>query len=492
VVVRGLSSDAGVPGEAGVGGEADVGGEVSESVFGRMPVLLGEHEYGTAGAHATCFAYAVATWCFLTGSYVADLVGAIPGLVCLVAGNLIGVFITTMPLSLGCQRYGLEQMDFCKPAFGQRGAQILLVFYLINMLGWSGLILVMFGNGIRNIVETLGYQPPSWTVGAGVALGLWLSYLIVTRGVHLLNVANSIITPGLGILVAYMFYMLLTEHGWEAIASAPALDPGPKPMVNYLIAVELGIASGISWWGGIGFLARNTRTRRNAVYPEILQLGFATGVVCAVALFSALVVQSDDPTDWMVPIGGVYMGVLALAFVAFANVSSTAVSIFASGLALRHIPALRRRPWWQLMLLTILPCVPFVFWPQQLFDLGDAFLAYNGTMYAPIVGIVFVDFFFLRGQRISIWSIFDDAPGGEYHYTRGFHWTALGCVLLGQVAYLMLYNPLTGATADPFVPPSLVACLLPASVYWVVAKLRSRGEEVGERPEARRLISPNI
>ena len=36
-----------------------------ESVFGRMPVLLGEREYGTAGAHATCFAYAVATWCCL-------------------------------------------------------------------------------------------------------------------------------------------------------------------------------------------------------------------------------------------------------------------------------------------------------------------------------------------------------------------------------------------------------------------------------------------
>ena len=56
-----------------------------------------------------------------------------------------------MPLSIACQRYGLEQMDACKPAFGQRGAQLLLIFYLINMLGWSGLILVMFGNGLRNI-----------------------------------------------------------------------------------------------------------------------------------------------------------------------------------------------------------------------------------------------------------------------------------------------------------------------------------------------------
>jgi NCS1 family nucleobase:cation symporter-1 len=470
-----------------------------ESVFGRMPVLLGEREYGTAGAHTTCFAYAVATWCFLTGGYVAELVGAVQGLVCLIAGNLIGVFITTMPLSLACQRYGLEQMDACKPAFGQRGARIVLVFYLINMLGWSGLILVMFGNGLRNIAEALGYHPGGWIVGAGVALGLWLSYLIVTRGVHLLKISNSIVTPGLAVLVAFMFYMLLDKYGWDAIASAPPLDPTPKPLVNYLIAIELGIASGISWWGGIGFLARNTRTRRNAIYPEILQLGLATGIVCSVALFSALVVQSEDPTEWMVPIGGVTLGVLMLAFVALANVTSTAVSIFASGLALRHIPALRARPWRELILLTIVPCVPFIFWPHELYDLGDVFLAYNGTMYAPIVGIVFVDFFFLRGQRLSLWSIFDDAPNGAYHYSRGFNWPALGSVLLGQAVYLWLYNPISGETHDlmRFVPPSIAACLVPAVTYGVAMRLRAlrRRPPAAAEPagaEGPGLVAPNI
>jgi hypothetical protein len=47
----------------------------NEGLFGRLPVRLGEREYGMAGAHGTCFAYAIATWCFLVGSYAADLVG---------------------------------------------------------------------------------------------------------------------------------------------------------------------------------------------------------------------------------------------------------------------------------------------------------------------------------------------------------------------------------------------------------------------------------
>jgi NCS1 family nucleobase:cation symporter-1 len=482
VVVRRVTDPSGTP-------------EHEDSAFGRLPLLLAERELGTRGAHTNCFAYAIATWCFLTGGYAAQLVGAVEGVVCLVAGNVIGVFLTAMPLALGCQRYGIEQMDFCKPAFGQRGTKILLVFYLINMLGWSGLILVMFGNGIRNIIEALGYEPPVWIVGAGVALGLLLSYLIVTRGVHLLNISNSIVAPGLAVITVFMLYRLIHDYGWDAIAAAPPLDPSPTPLLNYLLAVELGIASGISWWGGVGFLARNTRTRRAAIYPAILQLGLATGVACSIGLFSALVVQSDDPTEWMVPIGGVFMGVLALLFVALANVTSTAVSLFASGLALRHIPVLRNRAWWQLMVLLIIPCVPFVFWPGELYDLGDAFLAYNGTMYAPISGILFIDYFLLRGQKLSLWSIFEDSASGAYYYSRGFNWIALGSLVLGQATYLFLYNPITGETHESFrwIPASIAAFVVPALIYGVGMRLlpARAGLEPG-LGERGRLIEPNI
>jgi len=472
-----------------------------DSAFGRMPLLIGEREYGTASAHTTCFAYSIATWCFLTGSFVAELVGAVEGIVCLIAGNLIGIFITTMALGLGCQRYGIEQIDCCKPAFGQRGVKIPLIFYLINMLGWSGLLLVMFGNGIRNIALTLGFETGDWIVGAGVALGLWLSYMIVTHGVHLLSISNSILTPGIAILVAFMFYTLFHDYGWEAIAAAPPLDPGPNPITNYVIAIELGIASGISWWGGVGFLARNTRSQRNAIYPEIVQLGFSGAVACCIGLFSALVVQSNDPTEWMVPLGGVVMGLFALVFVAAANITSTAVSFFASGLAMRHVKRFRTTPWWQLMLVLIVPCLPFVFWPAKLFSLGDAFLAYNGTMYAPISGILFADYFFLRKQKLNLRALFEDDPSGEYYFHRGFNWLALGSLLLGQIVYIIMYNPISGEIhqLSNYIPASVASSVLPALVYGVGMRMLGRRESASrstptnpEEPRSRRLISPNI
>jgi NCS1 family nucleobase:cation symporter-1 len=185
------------------------------------------------------------------------------------------------------------------------------------------------------------------------------------------------------------------------------------------------------------------------------------------------------------------MGVLALVFVALANVTSTAVSIYASGLALRHVPSLRGVSWRSLMLITILPCVPFVFWPRELYDLGDAFLAYNGTMYAPISGIVLVDFVFLRRQKLSLWALFEDDPEGEYHYHRGFHWLGLGSLLLGQAVYLSLYDPISGQVHDlvRFLPASLAAFLVPAVVYGAGMRLSGRGRAVERR---RGLVSPNI
>jgi len=470
-----------------------------DSAFGRLPLLIEEREYGTASAHTTCFAYAIATWCFLTGGFVAELVDAVQGTVCLIAGNMIGIFITTMALGLGCQRYGIEQMDCCTPAFGQRGVKIPLLFYLINMLGWSGLLLVMFGNGIHNILGTLGYPTGEWAVGLGVAVGLALTLLIVTHGVRWLSVSNSIITPGLGILIVFMFYTLVHDYGWERISAAAPLAPGPKPLTNYVIAIELGVASGISWWGGVGFLARNTRSARNAVYPEIIQLGFFGSVACCIGLFSALVVQTNDPTQWMVPLGGVFMGILALVFVALANVTSTAVSVFASGLAMRHVKLFRATPWWQLMLLMIIPCIPFVFWPAQLFRMGDMFLAYNGTMYAPISGILFADYFFLRKQKINLRALFEADPSGEYYYHRGFNWLALGSLLLGQFLYIFLYNPYSGKIHPlaQYAPASVASCVIASVAYGVSMRLLNRRATAAAQASAggsgrRRLISPNI
>ena len=313
---------------------------------------------------------------------------------------------------------------------------------------------------------------------------------------------SQIILQGLCLQIDRKLVARVGSDTWEKIAAAPPLDPGPDPLKNYLICVELGIAGGISWFGGVGFLARNTKKRRNAIYPELIQLGFMMGVVCCIGLFSALVIQSEDPTEWMIPLGGVYLGVLALVFIALANITSTAVSLFASGLAIRHVHQFRKTAWWKLMVILIIPCVPFVLWPQELYSMGDAFLAFNGTMYGPICGILFADYIFLRRQKYNLWAIFEDHPSGSYYYTRGINWIAIGSLLLGQAVYIILYNPGSGETHDLFfyINPSIAAVVVPAIVYTVGMKLLGSLEKSMATTEQQRhgqangqkIVVPNI
>jgi len=468
-----------------------------ESLFGRLPLLPWEREYGHAGAHTMCFAYAVATWCFMVGGFIAKYTGAVEGLICVLAGSVAGTFVVTMAPALACQRYGLEQIDYCRSAFGPHGNRVILIFYVINQVGWNGLLLVMFGNAVRNVLRGFGYDPGTWVVGLGVTAGLWFTYLLVTRGVHLLNVSNAYIGPGLAILTVFMFGMLIHEHGWQEIASAKPLAPFANRWFNYVFVFELSMAGGIGWWGGIGFLTRNTKKRRAAVYPELLQLGFAMGLVTCVSLFSSLVMRTSDPTEWMIPIGGVWMGVLALLFVAMANVSSAAVATYTCGLALRHLRMLRARPWWHLVIWSLVPCVPFILWPGELYSYGTSYLAYNGTLYAPLGGVLFADFVFLRRQRLNIYAIFDDHPSTEYYYTRGFNWPALVCTALGMGIYLFLLDPITYESHALFryVTASLPATLVPGVVYWAWMRPRVARAAAAARASAgepQRLLRPNI
>src|SRR6516162_5592161 len=144
-----------------------------EALFGRLPLLPREREYSTRGILATGFAYAVAAWCFLIGGYAANVVGAVQGVVALVAGCVIGVTMSAAASALACNRYGIEQIDFTKSCFGQNGAKIILIFYVINQIGWTGTILVMFGRGVSNVVAQVGGGNASeWVTRVAVAAGL--------------------------------------------------------------------------------------------------------------------------------------------------------------------------------------------------------------------------------------------------------------------------------------------------------------------------------
>jgi NCS1 family nucleobase:cation symporter-1 len=449
-----------------------------EALYGRLPLLRSEREYSTRGILATGFAISVAAWCFLIGGYAANVVGAGQGIVALIAGCVLGVTISAAASALACNRYGLEQIDFTKSCFGQRGAKIILVFYVINQLGWTGYILVMFGHGLANVAGALGGAAGDpaggeWMVRGAVLFGLLGSYCLLSRGLHTINVCNSAVTPGLFIVTALLFYGIFHKAGWRQLSALPPLDPPADSALAYVMAVEYGLGAGFSWWPGIGLLSRNTDNQRNSFYPQVLTMGLAMGIVCCTGLLAGLCYRTYDPTIWMPRALGPWLGVLTLAFIAVANIAVSALMIYVAALALRHVRFLRDWPWKRLALLSIVPILAYVLFPETLYKHGSAFLSYNATMYAPISGVLLVDYFFLRRQRLNVSQIFEDAPSGHYFFTGGYNLIALGCVLLGQLLYVFLLDPVSGTARGPvrLCTATGPAVLLPSLLYLVLGRV---------------------
>jgi len=468
-----------------------------EAVLGRLPLLASEREYGTAGILATGFTYAVATWCFLIGGYAANVATALPGMIALISGSVVGVTLSLGAAALACNRYGLEQIDFVKSCFGQRGAKLVLVFYVINQLGWTGTILVMWGRGVQNIVEAFGVHTDENLVRLMVLVGVLLAFLIVVRGVHVLNVFNGVVTPGLVAVTGLLFYVLLRHSSWHELTALPTLQPVTDARLGTTIAFEYGLGAGFSWWPGIGFLTRNTTSQRNSFWPQIVTLGFGMGIVCCIGLLAGLVFRNYDPTVWMVQAGGRVLGILALLLTGIANLSASAIMMFTAALALRHIRRLHRFSWIPLVSATFVPLLAYVLIPEALYTHGSSFLTYNATMFAPISGILFVDYILLRHQVLNLSQFFEGAPFGHYWFVRGFNPAALVCMIGGQLLYVYLLDPVSLETHGPVRvwTASGPAVVLPMIVYWISAKVwlfprHLGGYGASAKPIA--LVNPNL
>ncbi|MGI9201654.1 MAG: cytosine permease, partial [Woeseiaceae bacterium] len=107
-------------------------------------------------------------------------------------------------------------------------------------------------------------------------------------------------------------------------------------------------------------------------------------------------------------------------------------------------------------------------------------------------GILFVDYFFLRRQKINLRAIYDSNPNGEYYFWKGFNVLALAGIVIGQLTYFYLYNPFTDASHWLFniLPASIAAFLVPALFYGVGMQFYT--QKALSDDAQRKLIRPNI
>ncbi|MGH3518638.1 MAG: purine-cytosine permease family protein [Haloechinothrix sp.] len=455
--------------------------------FTELPVLRHERIWGFWQFTSVNVGLAIATWAFLTGGAIALFAGVQTAIAATVIGNLVGVILVAMSTCLPSAKYGVEQYTALRSVFGLNGVRALIAVMLpLASAGWNAVLAVMFGRAVTNVLNSvLGTQfdPNGPMVIAMSLLALVLSWLILVRGPVSIEWVNKIVAPVLAVLTVVMLILVLRSHSWAELSAAQPLAAFDDDKLNFAAALELSFATGFSWWTIMGNLARLTTTQRAAFWPNVIGIFFASVVAGVVGTFAALVLGEVDPTVWMVPLGGLALGVLALLFIAFANITSMVSQTYSGGLALIRAggTALRRIPWPIFVALLYVPSGIVVFWPAALYDNFFKFVAWVGLVMAPLTAVYLTDFFLLRRRRLWLRELYEPEGVSRYSFWWGVNPAAFIAVGAGALTYALLLNPVTFESASLFryttasLPAFLVTALTHAVLTLVWVRPAGRG-----------------
>ncbi|WP_421693689.1 cytosine permease [Aestuariivirga sp.] len=447
------------------------------------PLLKHERNWGSWKLGISLVTAAAATWCYIIGEYVGYYLNFDKGFAALFAGSMIGMLIVALAAGPICLRFGVDSIASTKPTFGSRGWIIPAAMQQISIVGWNSLLLIFFAKSTTQLLIAIGAITDGSSriiVPATVLLACGIVFLVLLRG-------SSGVDRVAKILVAHVFvggwmlYILVSQRWGDLTAAVPAYA-STSPVWNYTTGVEIGIVSLLSWWPYLGAMIRMAPNGRTAALPIMVGMGAPVPLLSLIGIAGILVLQVSDPAEWMRTVGGPTYGIIALIFVAAANLGTAVAGVYASAIGLRHFPALENMSWTTLLLLAIGPVILVgLFIPELFFANFGTFLAFIGLAFAPLCGIQITDYYFLRKRKISIRCIFSGGAHSGYWFNGGFNIAAILAMAAGCGTYRFLLNPITYESHFPYeyVTASLPAAVIAGLVYALVTVLVNKPNKKG-------------
>lgn len=459
---------------------------------GDAPLLPSERLWGFWEFAYANTALAIATWAFLIGGAVGLFVGTKEGIAAIVIGNIIGVVVTGLATCAPAGKYGVEQFVALRSQFGTQGSRLVYVLAVIFLtMGWLAVLAMMFGrsiDGLTTIVSNTEASPTGIKMTIAACGAILLAWFIVAKGPTSIKVFNMVVSPALALLMAWMLYLLLSKNSFSELMAMKALSPPFEDnTLNFIIAIEVNLAAGFSWWPYIGNLARLTKNERTAFWPNVIGIFGAAALGEIVGLLAAVALGESDPTVWMTHIGGLTVGLIALGFVAFANITSMANILYTSIVGLRQIGTAGLRSLrWDIIVgaFCVIPLILVLVYPGM-YDGFFIFLVWTSALNSALAGIGIADYFFLRGQRLDLRGLYADPDQSPYQFAGGFNPVGLIALVVGFLVYVLIFNPQTLESAPVFkyLTASIPSCLAAGLVHFVLTKAISAPRSWGAYPK---------
>ena len=319
------------------------------------------------------FGAAVSIAEILTGTYFAPL-GFTKGLLAILIGHVIGCVMLFFAGLIG-GKARKSAMETAKMSFGNKGALLFSVLNIIQLLGWTAIMIydgALAVNGIFDIGSWI------WCIMIGALIILWIMI-----GIKNLGKVNTVAMGALFVLTIILSFVIFGKDSSLSVSGEG---------MTFGAAVELSVAMPLSWLPLISDYTREAKKPVKATAVSALTYGVVSCWMYIIGMGAAIFTGESDIAQIMVKAG---LGIAGLLIIVFSTVTTTFLDAYSAGVSGESLSK-KINGKVIAVAVTVIGTIGAIFLP--LADITD-FLYFIGSVFAPMIAIQIADFFILKQNK---------------------------------------------------------------------------------------------
>ena len=425
-----------------------------ETITGIVPMTNKDRQYSFWDLFLSTSGFAIATWCYTQGAYVAQYLTFSQMLINIFSFNIIWVFIECLPI-LFAVKYGIDLWIWLRAVLGKRGVALLSTTISLANFGWYAVAANLFASSMIHLANSfgLGLDKGIWGPILGT-LCVLLGTLIALGGPEVIKWTNRFLVIALllvGLIIVGICFVAVPIT--DIMNIQPATQGDLSPLERFMLSGEGNVAFAFSWSTQALVLPRLAKTERSGYWATALSYGVvapffvATGGVMALAMFVKTGVYESDPTTMLSTLSTPAFALLSLLLVAFANIGTQGTGSYVNCMIVKSgMPKVS----YKLMVWIAMVYVSALTIWGGVEEYFGSFISLAAYIQGPIIGMIVVDYFLLRKRKLDLRSAYFLEGHQAYEFTKGFNIVGLSCVFISLlVAVLFVYNPVTAQIQSP-------------------------------------------
>jgi NCS1 family nucleobase:cation symporter-1 len=362
----------------------------------------------------------------------------------------LGNVLVLIPMLLNAHagaRYGIPFPVFARASFGVLGANIPAILRALVACGWFGIQTWIGGEAINAMLVAL---VPSWghfAYGPAICfVAFWLlNVLAILRGIETIRFLQGISAPFLLLIgLALLLWARGKAGGFGPMLATPSKFQSFGEFFRFFVPSLTGV---VGFWATVSLnipdFTRYARSQRDQVVGQALGLPatmtFYSFIGIAVTSATLIIFGQAlwDPVAVLSRLGNPFAVVIAMLALVMATLNvNVAANVVSPANDFSNLSP-RRISFRTGGLITCLVGIAMQPW-KLMANYGSYIfgwlVGYSGFL-GPIAGVLICDYFLMRKKVLMTEDLY--LRGGQYEYSRGFHWQAIGALAAGAaVAFI--------------------------------------------------------